>query len=75
MQGFLNLKISMWKRTLLTRSIAIVPSLFLLFVSNVEGVNTELNILQAIQLPFAIIPLIAISSNKLIMGQFVISDN
>lgn len=32
MQGFLNLKITMWKRTLLTRCVAIIPALSILFM-------------------------------------------
>lgn len=70
MQGFLNIKMTMWKRTLLTRSIAILPSLCLLFLDNYESINDQLNILQAVQLPFAIVPLIAISSTESIMGRF-----
>ena len=62
MSGFLDLHIKQWQRVAVTRSVAIVPTLAvsLLFrqrSNNALDVLTEwLNVLQSIQLPFALIP-------------------
>ncbi len=45
MQGFLNLKISRAKRSLISRSLAIIPSLIVTYVSSPEEINEQLNIL------------------------------
>ena len=59
MEGFLNLKWSRFRRVVLTRSLAIVPTFVIAFYSNIESLthmNDILNILQSILLPFALIP-------------------
>lgn len=59
MEGFLNLKWSRFRRVVLTRSLAIVPTFVIAFYSNIENLthmNDILNILQSILLPFALIP-------------------
>lgn len=51
-QGFLKISWSRWKRVLLTRSIAIAPTLFVAFYEGVEdltGMNDFLNVLQSLQ--------------------------
>jgi len=53
---------------LITRSIAILPALSVAFLSDFDAADNWLNILQSIQLPFALIPLIKFTSNKMIMG-------
>lgn len=73
MEGFLNLRWARWKRILLTRSIAIVPTFFTAFFSTIEDLtrmNDVLNAVMSVQLPFAVIPTIAFTSNPRIMGQF-----
>jgi manganese transport protein len=74
MEGFLRLKIKPWVRRLLSRSIAILPALYL--VNRTGGAHTiELLVLSqvilSLQLPFAIFPLMMFTSNKKIMGRFV----
>ncbi|CAH0548774.1 unnamed protein product [Brassicogethes aeneus] len=74
MEGFLNLQWPRWRRVLLTRSIAIVPTFLLAFFSNIDdltGMNDSLNAIMSLQLPFAAIPCVAFSSNPQIMGEFV----
>ena len=71
MQGFLDLKMVAWKRVLLTRSLALVPALCVAFLEAPETVDNWLNILQSIQLPFALIPLLKFTSCENIMGEFV----
>lgn len=75
MEGFLNLQMPIYKRVLITRSIAIVPSIIVLFYKQKQLTNmdTGLNILQSFQLPFALVPLIKFASSKKIMGIFAIS--
>lgn len=74
MEGFLNLHWVRWKRVLLTRSIAIVPTFCLAFFSTIQNLtsfNDILNAVMSVQLPFALIPTIAFTSNVEIMGEFV----
>nr|XP_022919764.1 protein Malvolio-like [Onthophagus taurus] len=73
MEGFLNLKWARWKRVLFTRTIAIIPTFFTAFFSTIEDLtdmNDILNAVMSLQLPFAVIPTIAFTSNPKIMGKF-----
>eukprot|EP00475_Leptophrys_vorax_P039999 TRINITY_DN734_c0_g1_i1.p1 TRINITY_DN734_c0_g1~~TRINITY_DN734_c0_g1_i1.p1 ORF type:complete len:556 (-),score=128.94 TRINITY_DN734_c0_g1_i1:41-1708(-) len=72
MQGFLNLNISPWIRTFVTRSVAIVPTIIvaLMFTSDLDTLDQFLNILQSIQLPFALFPLLTFCSSKSILGDY-----
>lgn len=74
MEGFLNLQWAKWKRVLFTRSIAMVPTFFVAFfstLSELTTLNDFLNAVMSLQLPFAIIPMVAFTSNPRIMGEFV----
>lgn len=75
MEGFLNFKLPVYKRVLLTRSIAIVPAFICAFMSESSFTNmdTALNVLQSVQLPFALVPLLKFASCEKIMGDFAIS--
>ena len=74
MDGFLNIKLPQWQRVLLTRVVALGPALA---VSVATGSNTALfnsinewlNILQSIQLPFAMLPILKLTSMTSIMGE------
>lgn len=72
MEGFLNLRLSPWKRVTLTRAVALVPAIAVaLFATNEHTADTMdqyLNILQSIQLPFALLPILHFTSSKRIMG-------
>ena len=73
MEGFLNLKWSRSKRIILTRTIAIGPTLLLAIFSDLESLSNLqdlLNVLQSVLLPFALIPLIQFTSMPEIMSQF-----
>nr|CAD7406071.1 unnamed protein product [Timema poppensis] len=73
MEGFLNLQWSRWKRVLFTRTIAITPTFFIAYYSEIEkltGMNDILNAVMSLQLPFALIPTIAFTSSPQIMGEF-----
>ncbi|XP_076095135.1 natural resistance-associated macrophage protein 2-like isoform X1 [Mytilus galloprovincialis] len=73
MEGFLNLKWKRWQRVLLTRTIAIAPTIFISIYEGIEqlsGMNDLLNVLMSLQLPFALIPILAFTSSTDIMGDF-----
>jgi len=44
---------------------------FYLDIENLTGMNDFLNAVMSLQLPFAVIPTIAFTSNPQIMGEFV----
>lgn len=73
MEGFLKISWARWKRVLFTRSIAIAPTLFVAFYEGVQdltGMNDFLNVLQSLQLPFALIPVLHFTGDRAIMGSF-----
>ena len=77
MGGFLNLRLKKWLRALITRSCAIVPTIIVALVFNrseasLDVLNEWLNVLQSVQIPFALIPLLTLVSNEQIMGVFKI---
>ncbi|KAK7346934.1 hypothetical protein VNO80_21458 [Phaseolus coccineus] len=79
MGGFLNLRLKKWTRALITRSCAIIPTMIvaLLFDSTEESLdvlNEWLNVLQSVQIPFALIPLLYLVSKEQIMGTFKIGS-
>ncbi|MBL0329248.1 MAG: Nramp family divalent metal transporter [Bacteroidetes bacterium] len=73
MEGYLNLRIQPWLRRLITRLIAIIPAFLVIYFLG-EGATGELLILSqvilSLQLGFAVIPLIHLTSNKRQMGEF-----
>ena len=73
MEGFLSIHWTRWKRVLLTRSIAIAPTLFVTVSSGIDhltGLNDWLNVLQSILLPFAVLPVLHFASSKQVMREF-----
>ena len=72
-QGFLNLKWKRWQRVLMTRSIAILPTIFLSVyrgIDDLTGMNDLLNVLMSLQLPFALLPILTFTSSNYIMQDF-----
>ncbi|CAH8472060.1 unnamed protein product [Heterobilharzia americana] len=73
MEGFLNLKWKRWQRVLLTRSIAILPTILTTIfkgIGDLTGMNDLLNVLMSVQLPFAVIPLLTFTSSRGVMEDF-----
>lgn len=75
MGGFLNLRLKKWMRALITRSCAIIPTIIVALVfdtseGTLDVLNEWLNVLQSIQIPFALIPLLFLVSKEEIMGTF-----
>ncbi|MFD2523663.1 Nramp family divalent metal transporter [Emticicia soli] len=74
MEGFLNIKLKPWLRRLITRLIAIVPALIVAIIYGERGTADLLVLSQVIlslQLSFAVVPLVAFTSDKFKMGEFV----
>ena len=73
MEGFLNIRIRPWLRRLITRSLAIIPALIVVLWTDGHNTVNLLVISQVVlsmQLPFAIFPLVAITSDSRRMGRF-----
>ncbi|KAI3672770.1 hypothetical protein L6452_38869 [Arctium lappa] len=71
MQGFLDLKMRKWLRNLITRCIAITPSLIVSIIGGSSGAGRLIIIASMIlsfELPFALIPLLKFSSSATKMG-------
>ena len=76
MEGFLELKLPFWTRMVVTRSIALIPAVAVSLMqsefSAMNNLSQSLNILQSIQLPFALLPLLHFSRLDRVMGRFVV---
>jgi manganese transport protein len=73
MEGYLNLRIQPWLRRLITRLIAIVPAFVVISIYGEKATGDLLILSQVIlsmQLGFAIIPLIHLTSDRSKMGEF-----
>jgi manganese transport protein len=73
MEGFLNFKIAPWMRRMITRSVALIPALYIVGAAQEQGLNNLLVLTQVVlsmQLPFAIFPLVMFTSDRRKMGAF-----
>ncbi|KNH09531.1 solute carrier family 11 member 1 [Perkinsela sp. CCAP 1560/4] len=74
MQGFLKMEISAWKRLSLVRFFAVCPAIcvaaFTESRQRIDEISEWLNILQAVLLPFSVLPLICFSASKLRLGSY-----
>lgn len=76
MEGYLDLRIAPWLRRLITRMLAIIPTLLVIEFFGEDKLGSLLILSQVIlslQLGFAVIPLIQFVSDKNKMGEFAIS--
>ena len=74
MEGFINLRIRPWLRRLVTRLIAIIPAVIVVYLYGERGAGPLLILSQVIlslQLPFAVFPLVMFTSDPHKMGRFV----
>jgi len=74
MEGFLEIHLPGWLRRLITRSTAIVPTIFVTAIYGARGAEELLILSQVIlslQLSFAVFPLVAFTSDRRLMGEFV----
>lgn len=74
MEGFLQLRLPVWLRRLVTRLLAIVPAVIVVGASGDGGATRLLVLSQVIlslQLPFAVVPLVLFTGQSRVMGRFV----
>ena len=73
MEGFLNIRIAPWLRRLITRLLAIIPTILVVAYSGASGTARLLILSQVIlslQLSFAVFPLVQFTSDPQKMGEF-----
>ena len=71
MEGFMHWKVSPWIRRLITRGLAILPAVLIIGIRGDSSVNDLLTLSQvvlALQLPFAMFPLLHFTSSRKRMG-------
>jgi manganese transport protein len=74
MEGFVHMKVAPWLRRLITRSIAIVPTIVVVAIYGARGTEKLLLLSQVIlslQLSFAVVPLVMYTNSRKRMGEFV----
>lgn len=72
-EGFLDLKIPVWARRMATRLLALIPAVIVIAAYGDRTATTLLVLSQVVlslQLPFAVVPLVAFTSDPAIMGRF-----
>src|SRR5437667_2131206 len=75
MEGFMHWRIQPWLRRLITRTLAIIPAVLIIGIRGDSSVNDLLTLSQvvlALQLPFAMFPLLHFTSSRKKMGAWKI---
>jgi manganese transport protein len=73
MEGFMNWRIKPWVRRLITRTLAILPAVIIIGLrgdSSVTDLLTLSQVVLALQLPFAMFPLLQFTSSRHRMGKW-----
>src|SRR5690348_12201198 len=73
MEGFMHWRLQPWLRRLITRALAIVPAVLIIWLRGDSSVNDLLTLSQvilALQLPFAMFPLLHFTSSGKRMGKW-----
>jgi manganese transport protein len=73
MEGFMHWKLTPWVRRLITRALAIAPAVAIIGVRGDASINDLLTLSQvilALQLPFAMFPLLHFTSSRRRMGRW-----
>jgi manganese transport protein len=74
MEGFIHIRLSPWLRRMITRSLAIIPTIIVVALAGEHGTEELLILSQVIlsfQLSFAVVPLVMFTGNRAKMGEFV----
>jgi manganese transport protein len=74
MEGFIHIHLSPWLRRMITRSLAIIPTIIVVWFTGERGTEKLLLLSQVIlslQLSFAVIPLVIFTGSRKKMGEFV----
>ena len=73
MEGFMHWRIKPWVRRVITRALAIAPAILVIAIRGDRSINDLLTLSQvvlALQLPFAMFPLLHFTSSKKRMGKW-----
>ncbi len=73
MEGFIHIRLKPWLRRLVTRSLAIIPTIVVVAITGEQGTEKLLILSQVIlsfQLSFAVVPLVLFTSDRARMGEF-----
>lgn len=74
MEGFTNFRLPTWARHMISRGLAIAPAVCVIATFG-EASATKLllfsQVILSLQLPFAVIPLVRLTSNRKLMGELV----
>jgi manganese transport protein len=74
MEGFLHLRLKPWLRRLVTRLLAIIPTVVVTILYGARGTGKLIifsQVVLSLQLSFAVFPLVAFTSDRRRMGEFV----
>jgi manganese transport protein len=74
MEGFIHIKVAPWLRRMITRSLAIIPTIIVVAITGEQGTEKLLLLSQVIlslQLSFAVVPLVIFTGSREKMGEFV----
>merc|ERR1712241_729217 len=74
MDGFLKINLPKWARAIITRCVAVVPCVAVAAGADSRAMETMINIVNsslAFLLPFALIPLVRLTTSSQYMGRFV----
>ncbi|CAM3889661.1 Nramp family divalent metal transporter [Deinococcus frigens] len=77
MEGFVNIRLKPWQRRLVTRLLAVIPTVIVILIYGERGTGQLLILSQVIlslQLSFAVVPLMMFSGDRAKMGEFVINS-
>ncbi len=73
MEGFIHLRVQPWLRRLITRGLAIIPTIIVVALYGSSGTEKLLILSQVIlslQLSFAVVPLVIFTGRRSLMGEF-----
>lgn len=73
MEGFLAMRLTPWLRRILSRLMAIIPALVVIYVYGPGATGKLLigsQVVLTLQLPFAVLPLVRLTSDRTVMGSF-----
>jgi len=74
MEGFIHFKLAPWLRRLVTRSLAIIPTILVVIFAGEKGTEKLLifsQVILSLQLTFAVVPLVYFTGSRKRMGEFV----
>lgn len=76
MEGYINIKLPLWARRLITRLIAVVPVLLIAIYyhgqeSALDNLLVNSQVFLSVALPFSMVPLTIFTGSKKVMGDFV----